>query len=158
MMEILAELDYYFVSGVPCSNFKSLIERIELDTRFLLVPANSEPEAVGLATGAFLAKRKSFIYIQNSGIGSILNPVMSLNKLYHIPILILVSWRGYKGSDAPEHIETGLKTMDILRKLELPIFVPNKTNINTIIKQADERIRKSKMPAVILVKKGVLDE
>ena len=50
---------------------------------------------------------------QNSGLGNIINPLMSLAipSVYSIPMLLLVAWRGEPGKrDELEHIAQGQAT------------------------------------------------
>src|SRR5688500_16076808 len=84
------------------------------------VPAVREDAAVGLACGAWLAGRKSAIFIQNSGLGVAYNALASLNEIYEVPALIVVSWRGQGGKDAPEHIRMGAVTQQLFDTLEIP--------------------------------------
>jgi hypothetical protein len=45
--------------------------------------------------------------MQNSGLGTSLNALASLALMYGLPSLLLVTWRGHRGKDAPEHLLTG---------------------------------------------------
>ena len=51
--------------------------------------------------------------MQNSGLGVSLNALGSLHILYELPCLLLVTWRGFEGKDAPEHLVMG----DVLPRL-----------------------------------------
>ena len=62
--------------------------------------AANEGAAIGLATGYYLATRKiPVVYMQNSGLGNAVNPLMSLTdkEVYNIPLLLLIGWRGEPG-------------------------------------------------------------
>ena len=64
-----------------------------------LITAN-EGSAVALAVGRYISSGQlSLVYMQNSGFGNSLNPLLSLAdaKVYGIPMLILVGWRGEPG-------------------------------------------------------------
>src|SRR5262245_66206755 len=52
--------------------------------------------------------------MQNSGLGTSLNALASLSLMYGLPALLVVTWRGHQGKDAPEHILTGKITPQIL--------------------------------------------
>lgn len=57
---------------------------------------------------------------QNSGLGNIVNPLMSLAvpNVYSIPMLLLVGWRGEPGKrDEPQHVIQGQATPGILGTL-----------------------------------------
>src|SRR5947209_14984327 len=61
--------------------------------------------------------------MQNSGLGTSLNALASLSLMYGFPALVVVTWRGFEGKDAPEHILTGRITPQILDLLEMPYRV-----------------------------------
>ena len=78
-----------------------------------VITAN-EGAAVALASGYHLATGKNpMVYLQNSGLGNIVNPIMSLAvpNVYSIPMLLLVGWRGEPGKrDEPQHRVQGQAT------------------------------------------------
>jgi len=69
--------------GVPCSKLKGMLDGSE-------VPCTSETEAMAMAAGAWFAGKPSIVYLQNSGLGNIVDPVMSLYKPYQIPLPTLI--------------------------------------------------------------------
>ena len=100
-----------FFTGVPDSQLKALCDYIisiyGVNGTNHIIAAN-EGNAVGLAAGYHLATGKTpVVYMQNSGIGNIINPVASLmnDKVYGIPCIFIVGWRGEPGiHDEPQHI------------------------------------------------------
>lgn len=55
--------------------------------------------------------------MKNSGLGNIVNPLMSLAvpAVYSIPMLLLVGWRGEPGKrDEPQHLHQGQATPGLL--------------------------------------------
>ena len=47
------------------------------------------------------------VYMQNSGLGNAINPLVSIahEKVYSIPILLIIGWRGAPGiADEPQHV------------------------------------------------------
>ena len=113
------------IIGIPDSALKPFCDYIngnKEEEMLHYVPAN-EGAAVGLAIGDYLATGKpSCIYMQNSGIGNIVNPITSLanEKVYGIPMLLLIGWRGEPGvHDEPQHQFMGEITEEILRVLDI---------------------------------------
>ncbi len=47
-----------------------------------------EEEGVGIAAGAALAGKKPLLLMQNSGLGNTINALMSLTRLYRLPLFI----------------------------------------------------------------------
>ena len=117
--DLLKELNSDFYTGVPDSQLKALcnylIDNFGCSGRHVI--AANEGNSVALAAGYHLATGKiPIVYMQNSGIGNIVNPVVSLmdNKVYGIPCIFIIGWRGEPGGyDEPQHIFQG----EISRKL-----------------------------------------
>lgn len=93
----LLQQGYDFFSGVPDSTLKKFISVIE-SSSIKHIRATWEGEAVGLAAGVFLAGKKPCVYLQNSGIGLILDALTSLCIPCAIDILLVIGHR-----TSPEH-------------------------------------------------------
>src|SRR3989338_3331584 len=126
MLQYLKKHDYKFYSGVPCSILKGVFKAALADEQLKYIPAVRENAALGVASGAHLSGKKSCILIQNSGLGNIVNALTSFNLIYKIPILIFITWRGFEGKDAPEHIIMGKKMIPLLKKIGTPYRVLTK--------------------------------
>src|SRR4029453_2062413 len=109
-----------FFAGVPCALIEDLIAPLEGHPRLPYIPAPREDVAVGLAAGAWFAGRRPAVLMQNSGLGTSLNALASLALMYGLPSLLLVTWRGHRGKDAPEHILTGEISPRLLELLKIP--------------------------------------
>ena len=84
------------------------------------MPAVREDVAVGLAAGAWLAGRRPMVLMQNSGLGTSMNALVSLSLMYRLPALLLVTWRGHGGKDAPEHLLMGEISPGLLEMMRIP--------------------------------------
>ena len=106
-------------AGVPDSLLKNVCAYItdHFDAAHHVISAN-EGAAVGLAAGHYLATgRPACVYMQNSGEGNAINPLASLTdpEVYHIPVLLLIGWRGRPGvHDEPQHAKQGKVTTGLL--------------------------------------------
>ena len=149
----LDRLGYSFHAGVPCSILRDVIAGLE--ARGSYVAAAREDLAVGFAAGAALAGRKAALYMQNSGLCVASNALASLSLLYEIPALLVVSWRGH-GPDAPEHALTGALTPDLFRLLGIPFRVLDPEGWEGQLIETDGEIGRTRRPAGLLVRKGVL--
>ncbi|MBR2853673.1 MAG: phosphonopyruvate decarboxylase, partial [Clostridia bacterium] len=117
-------------TGVPDSLLKGLCD--ELYARYgadgdIHVVAHNEGGAVGLCAGHYLScGRPALCYMQNSGLGNAVNPLVSLMdpKVYGIPCLLVIGWRGEPGEkDEPQHVKQGIITLPQLEVLEIPYLV-----------------------------------
>jgi sulfopyruvate decarboxylase subunit alpha len=108
-----------------------------------------------MAAGAYLAGKKAAVLMQNSGLGVCYNALASLNEIYEIPALIVVSWRGEGGKDAPEHIRMGKVMTKILDELEIPYGIADATKLKDLIDDLDVMITERRRPAALVAPKGV---
>ena len=115
--------------GVPDSLLKDLCACItaEAPAERHVIAAN-EGNAVGLACGFHMATRAvPVVYLQNSGLGNTVNPILSLahRDVYRFPMLLLVGWRGDPGGkkDEPQHVAQGRLSPECLAAMEVPFRV-----------------------------------
>ena len=113
---LLRESGFDFFSGVPCSLVGSVIAALEPHG---WIAETREDAALGLAAGAALAGRRPVVLMQNSGLGVSINALGSLQLLYRIPTLLVITWRGEDGHDAPEHLVMGQAMSTILDAIGL---------------------------------------
>lgn len=115
-------IDFY--TGVPDSLLKDICAYItdHVDRKNNVIAAN-EGGAVGLAAGYHLATGNiPVVYMQNSGLGNTVNPLMSLTDgdVYRIPVLLVIGWRGEPGvHDEPQHVKQGKTTLPLLDAMEI---------------------------------------
>src|SRR5437773_2239786 len=126
-LDSLEHYGYNFFTGVPCSLFEGVTRILDREPRYGYISAVREDSALGLAAGAFLGGRQPVVFMQNSGLGVSVNAILSLNQIYDIPALLVVSWRGRPhwpegrgDNDAPEHLIMGAVMEDFLRLLKIP--------------------------------------
>ena len=145
--------------GVPDSLLKNFCQLLDdkVSNNQHIITAN-EGLAISLATGIYLGQKKiSLVYMQNSGLGNAINPLVSLthSKVYSIPMLLLIGWRGEPGiRDEPQHMKQGSISEEILNSLDIPYYILDKnSNINEIALNAFNCIERLQTPVALLVKK-----
>ena len=146
-----------FYTGVPCSILKGVINYLSEAPDVPYIPATREDEAIGIATGAYLAGKKPVVLMQNSGLGNSISVLASLVLLYEIPLLLLISWRGYQGKDAPEHIIMGKATVKLLEDIGVPTRILPKEKAEETISDAVKIMEKKNIPAAIIVRRGIIE-
>lgn len=130
-IEKLREGGVEFFAGVPDSLLKNVCAYMTdyLDEKHHIIAAN-EGGAVALAAGWHLATGKvGCVYMQNSGEGNAVNPLASLTdrEVYHIPLLLLIGWRGRPGvHDEPQHVKQGKITTGLLNVMGINYEVLSK--------------------------------
>jgi phosphonopyruvate decarboxylase len=157
-----AERGFDFYSGVPCSFLTPIINRVISDKGTEYVGAASEGEAVGIASGAWLAGRSTVVMCQNSGLGNTINPLTSLNWPFRIPTMMLVTLRGEPGlKDEPQHELMGEITARLLDDIRVPNgpFPESDEAIPAALESACASMASNDLPFGFIVRKGtVADE
>lgn len=155
-------LDFY--AGVPDSLLKSFCFYVsdQLDSQSHIITAN-EGSAIGLAAGHYFATGKiPVVYLQNSGIGNTVNPLLSIAdpEVYSVPMLLLLGWRGEPGvKDEPQHKKQGRVMLDMLKAMEIPfeIIDPN-TDLKAVTQKAVTVMQEEKRPFAFCVREGSFEE
>lgn len=145
--------------GVPDSLLKDLCACIKdkVDFKNNIIAAN-EGNALATAAGYYLASGiPGVVYMQNSGLGNIINPLLSLvdPDVYNIPVLMIIGWRGEPGvHDEPQHITQGRLTMPLLDTMGI------KYEVLTDISQvpvAFQYMKNTNRPFAFIVQKGCFE-
>ncbi|MCX4268320.1 MAG: phosphonopyruvate decarboxylase [Lachnospiraceae bacterium] len=136
-----------FYVGVPDSQLKAICNYLIYNygiTNKHIIAAN-EGNCVGIAAGYYMATGKiPVVYLQNSGIGNIINPVASLlnEQIYGIPCIFIIGWRGEPGiHDEPQHKFQGEITLNLLEDIGIACYVVSK---ETSLQQIEEQMEKYK--------------
>jgi phosphonopyruvate decarboxylase len=147
--------------GVPDSLMSSLSKHLELESSPETIHKimHNEGGAVGVAIGTYITKnRHSAVYLQNSGLGNIVNPITSLtnSSVFEIPILYIIGWRGEPGvKDEPQHSFQGSITIEILELLDIDyVILESAKDFNPL--EIKEVLSKRKSFALI-IKKGFFE-
>jgi len=149
-------LDTFY--GVPDSLLKDICAYITTKTTpdKHIITAN-EGNAVALAAGKYLATGKpAVVYLQNSGLGNTVNPLISLadEDVYRIPILLMIGWRGEPGvHDEPQHVKQGKITLSMLDTMGIKYVVLTE-HYEAEIKTAIEYMKSELKPYAIIIRKG----
>ena len=143
-------------TGVPDSLLKNICAYITDTTpRERHIIAANEGNAVGIAAGHYLATGKpALVYMQNSGLGNTVNPLMSLadEKVYSIPMVLMIGWRGEPGvHDEPQHAKQGEVTLALLDAMQIPYIILE--DVGQIGPQVALAVNR-KSPVAIVVRKG----
>ena len=146
-----------FAATLPDSRIHQLLLALEADPRCIHVPLAREEEGVGVCAGAWLTGRVPALVIQNSGLLNCCNALTTLNGLYDIPLLLLVSYRGTMEEESFFHVPLGRVTEPVLDSLEIPYRVVTRADeISPAVANATHFMRTSQRPAAVLMTRGSL--
>ena len=146
-----------FFTGVPCSLIEDLIAVLERGARAPYVAAVREDAAVGVAAGAWFGGRRPVVLMQNSGLGTSLNALASLSLMYGLPVLLVVTWRGFGGQDAPEHILTGEISPKLFELLGVPYRVLAADSLDADLAWAATEMDARRSPVALLVPPKIVE-
>ena len=153
-----------FFTGVPDSLLKEFCLCVDdrVSNNKHVIAAN-EGSAIALAAGYYLAQQSlPLVYMQNSGLGNAVNPLLSLcdPDVYSIPVVIMIGWRGEPGvKDEPQHIKQGKIQIELLETMNIPYEIISgdddkfKIKISSIVDIA----KNNSKAAVLLIKKGTFE-
>ncbi len=163
LMNLFGENRFY--TGVPdsqlCSLCNYLMSNYGISSKHII--AVNEGNCVGIAAGYYLSTGNiPIIYMQNSGLGNIINPYTSLlhPDIYGIPCIFIIGWRGEPNiHDEPQHKFQGKITLDLLEILEIEyIVLAEDTTVNLFeqkFKELEKNLKDGKSIAIVVKKNSL---
>ena len=154
-----------FFTGVPDSLLKELCLCIDenVPNNQHIIAAN-EGNAIALAAGYHLGTEGvPVVYMQNSGLGNAINPLLSLcdSEVYSIPVLLIIGWRGEPGvKDEPQHIKQGKIQLSLLECMNIDYSIIDENTIDTkeIVSNAVKISKNNNEPFALIVKKNTFSK
>jgi len=161
LLKIFLDNEINFFTGVPDSVLKNLTILFSKKKKNHFVAVN-EGSAIAIAIGSYLRTGKiPLVYMQNSGLGNAINPLVSIadKNVYNIPIIILIGWRIAPDiNDESQHYKMGKITISLLNLLGISHIILNKDSDLNKLKKKLISIKKSKKSLAILIKNKTLSK
>jgi len=146
---MMQECGVDLVSSLPCDRVKHLVRRAE--EAFFHVPLTREEEGVGISAGAALAGRRPAMIIQNSGIGNMINALLSLTSFYGLPLALFLSHRGMYRENIAAQVPMGRHVERILKAAGIGCTVINKAGeLKDIGKPLEMLYKRNRIHAFLL--------
>lgn len=163
VLNTLQESGVRFFTGVPDSFLNGfcnyLLETIPEDRHVI---AANEGNAIAIASGYYFSTGIiPLVYMQNSGMGNTLNPLVSLadRNVYSVPMILLIGWRGEPGTELkhPQHRTQGEITLKTLEMLDIPYVIAedNDDKLEEQIRWAVKTAKEGKKQVAVIGRKGV---
>ncbi|MDO4836531.1 MAG: phosphonopyruvate decarboxylase [Clostridia bacterium] len=163
VFKILAENGVSFFVGVPDSFLNGFCNYALAHCGDRNIIAANEGNAIGIAAGHYFASREiPLVYMQNSGMGNAINPLVSLadKAVYAVPMLLLIGWRGQNGTEPnhPQHKTQGEITPGLLSLMHIPYMIleDNDEKFADTVAQAVCYCRETRQPYGLIAPKGVM--
>lgn len=155
--ETAKKAGFSLYTGVPCSYVKPFINYVIDAPDLTYVGAANEGDAVAIASGAELGGKHAVVMMQNSGLGNAVSPLTSLNAIFKIPCLLVVTLRGEPGGphDEPQHELMGRITTKMLETMDVAWdwFPREESEVAGAIEKALAHMQKTQMPFCLVMKK-----
>ncbi len=148
-ISILRKEGVDFILALPCDRVKGLLER--LSSKGFYIPLTREEEGVGISAGASLAGRRPAMIIQSSGLGNMVNALLSLTMFYNFPLAIFISHRGIYREPIEAQKPMGKALKGLLKAAGVGYTLIDKKNDLYKIERALKRVYKeSRVHAFLL--------
>lgn len=155
--DLAKQAGFSLYTGVPCSYVKPFINFVIDAPDLTYIGATNEGDAVAIATGAELAGKRAIVMMQNSGLGNAVSPITSLNAVFRIPVLMIVTLRGEPGGphDEPQHELMGAITTKMLETMNVAWdwFPTEESQIGAALEKAVSHMTKTNLPFCLVMKK-----
>jgi sulfopyruvate decarboxylase subunit beta len=153
VVDILKNNRIDIATTLPCDRIKALLPLIAKNIK--TIPLTREENGIGICAGAYLGGARPVMVIQSTGIGNMINALLSLNLTYGIPLPIIASWRGVYKESIEAQWQFGKKLPAILEACGLKFTIIESLKE---IDKLDEAIKESfggAHPHVILISPAV---
>ena len=149
---IIFEEGIDFVCSVPCVMLSGVLKQLQ-NGSLLHMSVTREEEGVGIAAGAALGGKRPALFMQNSGLGNALNALLSLTKLYRLPLSLVVSQRGGKGEPVSAQIPMGKATPNLLKAARIDyVKIKKREDLIKMRKMIRKTFGNSRVTAVLLLR------
>jgi sulfopyruvate decarboxylase subunit beta len=149
IIEAMKDSGVGFFATFPCEKVRILYDLIP--RHFKYVSVSREEEGVGICAGASLAGVKTAMLVQSSGIGNMINGLLSLTKTYQMPLLLMISWRGVYNEKIPAQVPMGEGLPEILKSIGIAtIIIKSEHEIPKLSGFAREAYENDTIHAVLL--------
>lgn len=163
VFKTLADHGVTFFTGVPDSYLNGFCNYALAHCGERNVIAANEGNAIGIAAGQYFATRSiPLVYMQNSGLGNTVNPLVSLadKNVYRVPMLLLIGWRGQGNTEPnhPQHTLQGEITPTLLETMHIPysVLTDNNDDFAAVIEKAVNYCNETRQPYGLIAPKGVM--
>ena len=147
------------ISALPETWLVHLMRMADDDPEMTLIRLNKEEEGVGISVGAHFAGRKSAMMMQNHGLLTSINGIVSVAQLYRVPLLMFISYRGEMGERDPWQTDGGRVTEPVLQALGIAYHnLSDPATVAHEIEQAQTLAQSSLRPVALLLTRDLMWE
>lgn len=138
------------VCSVPCGIVDPVVQALP-DTGIRHVPVTREEEGVGICAGAALGGARPVLTMQNSGLGNSINALLSLHRVFDLPLFLLIGLRGGPNEEIIAQVPMGRATPDLLDVVDIEhVVLPDDGTLGSIGEMAKRAFNRDTITAVLL--------
>ncbi len=156
VVEILKNNRIDVAATLPCDRIKALLPLISqsIDT----IPLTREENGLGICAGVYLGGGRPVMVIQSTGLGNMINALLSLNLTYGIPLPVLASWRGVYKESIEAQVQLGKRLPGIMESAGLETtIIENQDELGNIEKAIADSFSNNH-PHIILISPAVWEK
>ena len=139
------------VTALPDSLLKHVYGCCEQDNAITYIPVASEAELPGICVGAYFGGKKALMVMENSGIRQACEPIARLSLCHHLPMVMVLAYRGALGERnwwGHNHAQTMEPILDALR---IPYwFVDKLDDVTPSLRRAFDHADSSQWPVALV--------
>ncbi|MBN1762957.1 MAG: sulfopyruvate decarboxylase subunit alpha [Methanomicrobia archaeon] len=151
VLEIAKRNSIDVISTLPCEKISALLQLVACDRAFCHVGLNREENGVGISAGAHLAGGKPLMIIQSTGLGTMINALMSLTVTYKLPLPILASWRGVYAENIEAQVPFGKAVPKLLDALGLDYTIIESSSQIALVEEVIQDAFTNERPHIALI-------
>ncbi len=141
-----------FVCSMPCVMLAGVLKKLA-QAPVTHIPVTREEEGVGIAAGAALGGKRPALLMQNSGLGNSLNALLSLTRLYRLPLPLIISQRGGKGEKVLAQMPMGKALLNLLKAARIDyVRIKKREDIIKMRRMIHKALQNNRVTAVILMR------
>ncbi len=138
-----------FTASLPCEKIKIVLEMVA--GSFQHVPLTREEEGVGICAGAALSGKRPAVFVQSSGIGNMINALLSLTAFYELPLALFVSRRGVYKEKIEAQVPMGQRLPGILEGAGIAFSeINSRDDFSIVARKLPEVFQKNRIHAFLL--------
>lgn len=152
VVDTMLEEGIDFVCSVPCIMLAGVLKKL-VQAPVTHIPVTREEEGVGIAAGAALGGKRPALLMQNSGLGNSINALLSLTKLYRLPLPLIISQRGGKGEKVLAQMPMGKALLNLLKAARIDyVRIKKREDIIKMRRMIHKGLQNNRVTAVILMR------
>lgn len=141
-----------FVCSMPCVMLAGVLKKLA-QAPVTHIPVTREEEGVGIAAGAALGGKRPALLMQNSGLGNSLNALLSLTRLYRLPLPLIISQRGGKGEKVLAQMPMGKALLNLLKAARIDyVRIKKREDLIKMRRMIHKGLQNNRVTAVILMR------